>query len=315
MYPQSLLRGAAYIVGAALFFSCVGGMVKTLTGELPVAMVVFFRSFMGLLVLTPWLLRQPGFTFRTARLRGHALRALAGVCAMYLFFFALSRLPLAVAIMLNFTAPLFIPVVAAVWLREPVPGRTILCLLAGFAGVAIILRPGTGHLEPAAIAGIVSALFASVALVGVRNLSSTEPAARTVFYFGLVASLVTLPAAIAVWVAPTPRQWLLAFLVGTLATGGQWLITRGYASAPAAQVGYFQYTSVIFATGIGWAVWGEVPGIGAWAGCGLIFAAGVVASGYRWAGLGTALLDVIQVRGRGKETRPDAFPRDRNRLD
>lgn len=318
IYPQSVLKGAVFIVGSALFFSAVGAMVKQLTGELPVPMVVFFRSFLGLLILTPWLWQIPSFTFRTQRLKDHAFRALVGVCAMYLFFFALSRLHLAVAIMLNFTAPLFIPVVAAVWLREPLQRRIIAFLLVGFCGVLAVLQPTRGGWEPAAIAGLVSSLFAAVALVGVRNLSSSEPAARTVFYFGVFASVVSLPAALWVWVPPTPRQWGLALLIGFCATIGQWLITRGYSSAPAGKVGYYQYTSVIFATGIGWIVWGEIPNGMAWLGGGLILAAGIAASGYRWGGLGTVLLSAMPFRtrsGHGKDSATSLSKSDANPLE
>ncbi|HMP73274.1 MAG TPA: DMT family transporter [Kiritimatiellia bacterium] len=302
LYRQSLRTGAMYIIASAALFSCVGSLVKTLTQDLPVPMVVFFRSAIGLAWLAPWLWNRRGFTLRTRRWKDHAVRGVSGILAMALFFFALSRLPLAQAVLLNFTAPLFIPLIARCWLGEKLSAKIFVALGVGFVGVAFVVRPAGFDIEPAMVAGLVSAVFAAIALVGIRNLTNNEPAARVVFYFGVVSTLISLPVAVWVWVAPTPEQWMMAIAMAGLATLAQLLLTRGYASAPAGQVGYYQYSSVLFSALIGWMVWSEVPT--PWAGVGalLILVAGVVASGYNLVGSGTALLELM-TRSRDRETR------------
>jgi drug/metabolite transporter (DMT)-like permease len=294
LYRQSVRIGALYIIAAAALFSCVGGWVKILAQELPVAMVVFFRSAIGLIWLSPWLWQRRGFTLKTTRLRGHLVRGLAGVGAMYFFFYTLSQLPLAHAILLNFTAPLFIPVLAWFWLGEELPRKIGVALLAGFAGVVMIVQPDRLDLDPAILTGLISAVFAAFALVGIRNLTHSEPAARVVFYFGLISTVISLPTALWFWISPTPIQWAMAIAMAGFATIGQFLLTRGYASAPAGQVGYFQYSSVLFSILIGWLLWDEIPDAWTWGGAVLVLIAGVIASGYTLIGSGTAILEVYR---------------------
>src|SRR4029450_10055891 len=121
----------------------------------------------------------------------HVLRGLAGLGSMYCFFFAIARLPLAEAVLLNYTLPLYMPVIERVWLQEPMPARVWPPLLVGFAGIALVLRPGPGVFRLGARAAVASALLASIAQVGVRRLTATEPVERIVFYFAVLSTLIS----------------------------------------------------------------------------------------------------------------------------
>ena len=123
----------------------------------------------------------------------------------------------------------------------------------------LILRPGTGVFEPAALFGLASAVLASVAQVGIRRLTRTEPVTRIVFYFGLVASVVALPPAVYWWTRPSPATWAVLLLMGVFATVGQLTLTRAYLYAPAASVGPFLYAGPVFAGLLDWLVWGHLP--------------------------------------------------------
>ncbi|ROR32760.1 DMT family transporter [Inmirania thermothiophila] len=271
------LAGGLLVTGSALTFALMGAAIRTVSAELPNPMVVFFRNLLGLAVLLPWIVRARRAGLATARPGLHLLRAAAGLAAMYGFFHALARLPLATAVLLSFTAPLFIPFIARAWLGEPLPPAVLAASGIGFVGVWLVLAP-SGGIEPAAVAALAAGASAALAMVTVRRLSFTEPPLRIVAWYGLLCTAASAPPALAAWRAPDAGAWLLLIAIGALASTGQLLLTRGYALAPAARIGPFSYTSVLFATALGWALWGELPHPTAWIGAALVVAAGVLAT-------------------------------------
>jgi drug/metabolite transporter (DMT)-like permease len=254
-----LRRGALFMVASALLFASMAAAVRVAARELPNAPIVFFRHFIMLVFLLPWLQRQGRHALDTDDLRGHLVRGLAGVSAVACYFYAIARLRLADAVLLNQSMPLFIPLVERAWLGERIPSRLWGVLGLGFAGLLLILRPGTGVFEPAALVGLASAVFASISQVGIRRLTRTEPVTRIVFYFGLVASVVALPPAVWWWKSPSPGTWAVLMLMGVFATVGQLTLTRAYVHAPAASVGPFLYAGPVFAGLLDWAIWGRLP--------------------------------------------------------
>lgn len=273
------LSGALYMLAASVVMALVGTSVKWATDGLPAPVVVFFRNFFGLLVLTPWLITPGGITLKTACLRLHGLRCLFGFCAMNCYFYAISHLHLAGAVALNFTSPLWIPFVALFWLREKITARVLLASAIGLLGVWFIRTPGSNVVSWPGLAGLLSAIFASAALVGVRRLTiAGEPAGRIVFYFALGSTLLTAIALPFFWKTPTPHQWMALILTGALASLAQFLLSRGFARAPAAVSAVFYYGTVPAAAFFGWLFWGETLTVGFAFGAGLICTAGIAAS-------------------------------------
>ena len=221
-------------------FAGVGAIVKATSASLPGEVLVFFRNLVGALLLLP-LLRLGGVPLRTPVFHLHLLRALFGVAALYGYFYVLARIPLGEAVLL-------------------------------------ILKPGTGLFRPEVLVGILSGTCAAAAMVCVRQLGRRrEPATRVVFYFAVLASLVSaLPLAWA-WQTPASATWPALLAIGVLASAGQYLLTRGYACAPAGQVGPFTYFSVLFSTLLGWWLWSELPDALSGVGALLVIAAGVIA--------------------------------------
>jgi len=252
-------RGALLMVASALLFAGMAAGVRVISQELPNAPIVFFRHFLMLVFLGPWLLRGGRGVLRTDDLRGHLVRGLAGVAAVSCYFYAIARLPLADAVLLNQSIPLFVPIVERVWLGEPIPPRLWRVLLIGFAGLLLILRPGFGVSQPVALVGLASAALASIAQVGIRRLTRTEPVTRIVFYFGLIASLAAAAPAALTWRTPSPGTWGVLVLMCALATIGQLTLTRAYVYAPAARIGPFLYAGPVFAGLLDWVVWGRLP--------------------------------------------------------
>ena len=264
------------MLASAASFAAMGAVIKSLAGALPTEMVVFFRALFGLGALLPWLWWHR-VSLRTRRWPMHLARGLAGITAMYCFFYALAHLPLGEAVLLNYSAPLFVPFIAFLWLRERVPGRLWWAIGIGFAGIVLVLRPGLALFSPTALVGLASGVLAAIATVGIRGLTRTEPAARIVFYFsltGIAVSALPLPF---IWVSPTPELWVRLLGIGALATIGQLLLTAAYAAASAARVGPFSYSAPVLASVLGWWFWAEAPDLPAYAGAALVVGAGILA--------------------------------------
>ena len=270
--------GALLVSCAALMFASMGVLIRLASHELPNETVVFFRNLFGLLVLLPLVWRQGvSHSLKTAHPLLHLLRSLFGLAAMYCFFYALANMPLASAVLLNFTAPLFIPFIALLWLKESVDARVTVAILVGFSGVLFVLRPGSGLYSQVALIGLASGAFAAVAMVSLRRLSRTEPPFRVVVLYGITCTTISLIPLLWGWQAPGTGALLQLAGAGTFATAGQYLLSKGYGYAPAAQIGPFTYTSVVFAAVYGWYFWQEIPdGLSA-TGTLLIVIAGVLA--------------------------------------
>lgn len=253
-----MLRGAAFIVASELMFASMGATVKAaaLSG-MPNELLVFLRNLVGLLLIFPLLLHRGGpANLRTRVPHLHLLRATMGVAAMYCFFYALSHLALADGMLLKMTAPIFMPIIAWLWLDERATPLAMVAVPLGFLGVALVLRPGADF-NWVALIGLAGGALAAVAKVTVRRLSRTEPTTRIVFYFAVLGTLVSALPVTWAWQVPTLEQWTMVIGIGLLGTLGQILLTQGYAAATPARVGPFTYFSVVFGATYGYLFWGE----------------------------------------------------------
>ena len=257
-YQQNLLVGALLVVLAEFCMASMGALVKLLGQTMPNEMAVFARNLAGLLVLLPVLLTRNGFSMKTDCLHLHLLRSLAGLSAMYCFFYAIIHLPLADSMLLKMTAPLFMPVIAIIWLSEGITQWTVVALMLGFAGVWVILDP-TGEINWAVLVGIAGGFLAAVAKVSIRRLSRTEPNLRVVTYFALVGTIVSAGPAAFSWSTPDAKGILLMVAIGFVGTLGQLALTRAYSISNAGKVAPLTYFSVIFGGIYGFIFWGEIP--------------------------------------------------------
>lgn len=278
-YLNQPVAGALFVVSSSFVFAILGALVKVVSIALTNEQIVFFRNIFALVFILPWLWysRPPG-GLRTNCLKLHMLRSVVGLGAMYAFFYAIAHLKLSESFLLIATAPLFIPVIAYVWMGESVPNHVRGAIIIGFIGIILILKPGFGIFKPVGFIGLASGILAAFAMVCIRRMSATEPAIRIVFYFTLFSTLISTGPLLWSWHSPQPKLWGLLILIGLLAVFGQLMLTKGYSLAPAAQMGPFTYANIVFATFIGWIFWGEILDPVTWVGAFLICIAGIAAT-------------------------------------
>ena len=274
---QNIVRGALFIVASEFSFALGAAIIKLISVSLPNESIVFFRNFFGFMILAPLLFRNGNGTknLQTDCLPIHLVRGVMGMGAMYCLFYALAHLPLGNTMLIKSTIPLIIPFISAFWLQEKISQRVILAGMLGFMGVFLILKPD-GDTNWASLVALLSSFMAAIAFVAVRKLSATEPTLRIISFFAICGLSISAIPLIWSWQTPNLTQFFLLGGVGLATTIGQFLLTRGYQNAPAASVGIFTYTSVIFGAFLGWLFWRELLDINYLFGAVLIILAGLI---------------------------------------
>lgn len=269
------VRGALWLIGSCVFFASMNAMIRHLSAELDSFEIVFFRNFIGLLVMTPWLMRFGFGALRTNRLSALVGRSIIGFISMLLWFWSLGHLQLDHAVSLSFTAPLFATVAAAVILKERLRLRRMVALAIGFGGVLVILRPGAVLFEVASLAAIASSAFMALSIVLVKSLTDTELPGTLVFYQVLLITPVSFVPAVFVWQWPSAEAWVWLILLGTFASVGHYLFTRAFAMAEATALMPFDYVRLPMVAFIGYMAFGERPDLWTWLGAAIILASSV----------------------------------------
>ena len=273
--PNDLNKGILLIVIAFLCIAIMSTFGKA-AADLPTGPLVFFQNGISLLLFAPFILRHGTKELRTTRLGLHVVRALTGLLSQALFFIAVKNIALVDAVLLANAAPLFIPIVALLWMRIAIRPAVIASLLVGFVGVIMILKPSAELLkDPAALIAISAAAFSAVALVSVNALSSTDKSNTILFYYFFISTIATLPFTFMQWQTPQGNQWMYLLGVGVFMALGQLFIILAYKHASAAQIAPFNYSVVIFSGIIGWMVWHTALDMTALLGIALVCAGGI----------------------------------------
>ena len=253
------LRGAVWTTLAALAFTLMAAVIKTLGANLDSFEIAFFRCVFALAVTFPFLLREGEAAFRTKHLRLHMTRAATGMLAMFCGYYGITKLPLADATVIGFTRALFMIPLAVLFLGERVQMARWAAAAIGFAGIVVMLRPGgQGPVFPVLVA-FFGAGFTALGIVQVKKLAATEHPATILVFYNFATTLMSFPTVIPVWITPSWTELLLLALVAGLAGAGQFFTIRGYGIAEASAVVPFGYSRMIFAPLLGLAFWGEVP--------------------------------------------------------
>src|SRR5262249_40847109 len=219
--------------------------------------------------------RKPGLPFRTRRLGHHVLRSVSQGCSQTFLLIAFSLMPLAGATAINFSSPLFATLASALLLKETVGLARWLALLVGFGGVLIVTEPGAGAFQVGALFALANAVLYGSVTAGVRGMTTTESAQTLTLYqllllTGFFALLLPLG-----WTSPTPVDAAWIVFNGVSNAVGQYWWTRALHLAPASAVAPFNYLSLIWASILGFAIWGDVPTVSLVVGSAVVVASGL----------------------------------------
>ncbi|MGI9315789.1 MAG: DMT family transporter [bacterium] len=270
-------------LGTGLYLICILSMVlismivKLTSNYVPVQQILLVRFGLSLipLVLIAIISRKP-VVLRTRRYSDHAIRSIAGVCSIGLFFVAISFVPLATATALAYTAPIFCVVLSIPLLGEIVGIRRWTAVLIGFGGVLLISWPGSSVWGAGSFAAIGSALCGGFVMVYLRKLSDTESALTSSLYYNLFGTIVFALWCFSVgWSTIREVDWWWLLGLGLLAGIQQFSLASAFRFAEATFLAPFEYLILVFAGIAGFLVWGEVPGVGTWLGGIVISGAGI----------------------------------------
>jgi drug/metabolite transporter (DMT)-like permease len=270
--------GALWMLVAGFLFGCMGVFVKLGSAHFSNTELVFYRSFIGLWLVYALVLQQRG-TLTTPHWRGHLWRGLSGSIALMLFFYCITVLPLATAVTLNYTSPLFLTMLTMLMFRDRFHAPLTVAIAIGFVGTLILLHP-TLEKEQfiPGLLGLISGFFAGVAMLNVRQLGMLgEPEWRVVFYFSLIASVMSGGTMLFGDVHPITLGNIPVLLgLGITATLAQLALTRAYSTGKTLVVSALSYSTIIFASVFGLLLWNEAIGLQGWLGIALIVGSGML---------------------------------------
>ncbi len=260
----------------------VAAVGKHLAGmQVHVSAMIVAQYSISFLFTLPGLARSGLGSLRTERPAMHLLRGLSGVACFYCYFFALSKISLLEATLLRNSAPLMVPLLIYLALREPISRRSLPPLLIGFAGVVLVLRPGFSDLSLWHLVALGSGLGLAISMITTRLLAATEPASRILFFYFAVSLLVSVP--FFLWqgggISPAAYPWLL--YMGVVIYLCFLLYTWAYRYVSASALAPTSYFAVVFGGLLDWLLWGVLPDQLTLAGIALVMLGGVLVIGGR----------------------------------
>ena len=274
---RNRLTGIGLVSLTYLLFSLLDGSAKWLVGSMPVIMVVWLRFVMQVVIAGAVLLPVRGLALvRTSHLKWHALRALMFVAMTGINIWALQYLQLTVTSSISFAAPIIIGLASALLLGEKLDRGRWAAIIAGFAGVLVIVQPGSAHFHPAMLASVVNAVLYAMFMMMTRRLAAYDSPETIQFLPAVGASLLLTPFALAAWEWPeTGLEWTVACLLGVLGGTGHYLLALAHRYAPASVIAPFLYQQVVYMALFGYLVFGDVPSGAVWVGATFVIGSGL----------------------------------------
>lgn len=274
---RNRLTGIALISLTYVIFTLLDGTAKWLVvSGVPVIVVVWLRFLMHAVFASAVLLPLRGTALlKTRHLRWHVARGLM-FCAMTgINFWALQYLQLAVTSSIFFIVPIVIALLAAPLLGEKLDAGRWAAIVAGFAGVLVIVRPGSAEFHPAMVLALVNAVLYALFNLTTRHLAAYDSPETMQYLPAVVAAVLLAPFALVAWQAPGALEWLLLCTIGILGGLGHYLLAAAHRYAPATVLAPFLYQQVLYMALFGFVVFGDVPGTGVWLGAAIVIASGL----------------------------------------
>lgn len=274
--PHRPLLGIALVVLGFQVLSVMDGVAKHLAADYPVLQIAWARFLFHVSCVLPVVLWHHGLRSLWPQHVGlHLVRGGFQLSATVLFFASLVHLSIVDAVVMVFVAPLFVTLLSPWVLGEHVGLRRVAAVLVGFAGIVLVIRPGTGVFHWASLLALGAGVSFACFLLITRKISLAAPVSVTLTFTGLIGAIALTGVMPFVWHTPTPQAWGLMILLGVLAACGHLLIIKAYESSPASLLAPFGYSEIITATLISYLVFADVPDGWGWLGIAVVIASGV----------------------------------------
>lgn len=281
MATEKIVMGSVLSLFAFFFVAIMGALAKYANPFFPTIEIVFFQNFISFILLIP-LFVKGGAVWRTQRIGMHIFRAISGSGCWFCLFFAFKYTSLTEATLLTYSAPLWLPVIGFLFLKENIPAKTWLGVIVGFIGIIFVLHPSS-FLQSWTLLGSGMALFASLlltfGLLSVRWLKSTEPNVTILFYYFALSSLFFFICAVFNWHLPQEwHAWAALIAIGVCSALAQMCIIQAYHHASPAKLGATVYSVIVFTAVIDWLVWHNALNLEVWLGMILVIIGGLISS-------------------------------------
>lgn len=276
MKPSTI--GILLIVGSQIAFALMDSTIKVLGNEISLASILLFRNLITLVFVAPLFLKSGSLHASFGRIHLHFMRSISGVLGMIFIFLSIKFLPLSDATVLRSISPLFIPVLAFIWLKEKLSLMLIPCFTIAIIGTLFLSGLDKPELTWLSLLPILSGVFTAFAMVSIKRMSNIASGAEIVFYFSLIGTGVSLVFGIfgALSMPSNLYVWSIVAFMGILGTIGQITMTRANQYISASVLAPFYYLNPVFGALISHFFWGEKLGSYGWIGAALVIFAGIL---------------------------------------
>lgn len=274
---SSKTKGVIFIILSALSFTGMNTFVR-LAGDLPTMQKVFFRNFVAMIFAFAAMVKAgDSFKPKKGSLKYLLIRSAAGLAGIFGNFYALDKIELSNASMLNKMSPFFALVFSAIFIKEKVKPKQAVAIAVAFIGALFIIKPTFGNADLlASLAGFAGGMAAGGAYTCVRWLGiKGENGKLIVLFFSVFSCVLTVPYLIFDYHYMTAFQWFALLMAGVFAAGGQFAITAAYTHAPSREISVYDYSQIIFAAVVGFFVFGDIPDLWSFVGYFIIIAMAV----------------------------------------
>ena len=274
-HNSMLFKAIALMLFAAMGFSIMNVLIRWTSDELHPFQIAFFRNLFGLVFMLPWLIKNGYRSFKTERLNLFIIRSVLGLISMLCYFWGISVLPLAKAVALSFTVPLFVTIGASLVLKEEVHLRRWIAVVVGFIGTLIILRPSVDGDLFASLIIVGSSVTMAASVLIIKSLSRTEDTNVIVMYMVLLMTPMSLPVAITVWEWPSFEIWVLVIIMGFMGSIAHLMFTHSLKISDVTIVMPFDFARLPFIIVLGWIIFDQSVDFWTIVGAFIVFSSGV----------------------------------------
>ena len=272
---SSSIKSGIWMLLASLNFAILNTLVKYLSTDFHLSQIIFFRSIFAVLFLLPWIISSGLGSLKINSLKLQIVRCILAVLAMYLWFYSISKIPLAEATAINFTAPIFGAIFAIFLLNEKIRHRRLIAIFASLVGALIIIRPGIIHLNVFILTTLIASILMGLASVYIKKITLVDHPNAVVFYMPLVLSMVSLIPCIIFWKTPSLSSYLLLISTGLAAFLAHVCVTKAFSASDATFVLIFDYLRLPITAALAFLIFDETTNFWIWIGGLIIFSSSI----------------------------------------